>query len=171
MMHYGANNYGKQLCALAGAAVVFALLGGCAEDASSGRSTTTTTSRAASGPSDAAVASAAEKMLRDDAELKGQLQPGQPFLTFECGDWILENSPEDCWEPWLNGFSFEDGELRIRLQVDRSDPFSNAQAARAALWFRNYVSADRGILRDNVDSILVTDGTGTEMARQQALRR
>ena len=71
MMHYGANNYGKQLCALAGAAVVFALLGGCAEDASSGRSTTTTTSRAASGPSDAAVASAAEKMLRDDAELKG----------------------------------------------------------------------------------------------------
>lgn len=159
--------------------------GGTASESSTATTTTTgTTLRALpSAPTttpartataiDAEIATAAEQLVRDNwaesAEDFGKPYEG-PFAMFTCRDQLLESNPEDCWVPFLNGFSYDNGTLSVVLQVDRTDPFSQLQAQSAARWFRNFISADsNGILRPNVDQIVITDGTGTEMAREQAL--
>lgn len=137
-------------------------------------STPTTTTTRATTASNAEIAAAAEQLVRENRlEDPGHDQPfNGPFLSYECSDWILANAPESCWEPWLNGFSYDNGTLSVALQVDRTAPFSQLQAEDAAIWFRNFISADfHGVLKPNVDEIVITDGAGTVMARQRALRK
>jgi len=165
-----------RFCAVALVAVVLAGCGGGASDKStvadaSGRSSPVAAPTAS--VLDGEIAAAAEQLVRDNwsetPEDFGKPYEG-PFLAFKCSEQMIATQPQDCWVPWINGFSYSDGTLKVVLQVDRTDPASRLWAERAARWFRNFISADfDGILRPNVKEIVITDGTGAKMAQERAL--
>jgi hypothetical protein len=141
-------------CGLAAAAALTACGSGTKTAAPSSTSSATVSESAAS---DAAVATAAENVMRDNF----QIPPGQPFQMYEC-----QSTGALCWVQYITGFKFSTGLLKVTVQVDRSDPLGEEIGKNTAKGVRNFIRADGNPIFGAVNWVVAVDGTGTDIAQE-----
>jgi len=143
-------------CGLAAMAALTACGAGTNTATPSSTSSATATA-SASAASDAAVATAAENVIRDNF----QIPPGQPFQMYEC-----HSTGELCWVQYITGFRFGTGLLKVTVQVDRSDPLGKEIGKNTAKGVRNFIRADGNPIFGAVNWVVAVDGTGTDIAQE-----
>ena len=158
------RSYDPNMAGVRRRSIIFVGALGAAVLAACGPSTTapaheSASSSASSTPSagGAEVPTAAERVLRSDF----QLGPDEPFAMYQC-----HSTGELCWLQYINGFTFDSGQLGVALQVDRASADGKKTAERAAIAIRNLLGADHDPALKQVQGVVITDGTGVEIAHQ-----
>lgn len=111
--------------------------------------------------SDQQIAQAAEQYMKDSLGFSGDWHE----YSARClADTTLD--ADRCWQPYVNGFTYNSGVLRVALQVDRSDPFNQALGENAAKHIARFISTSTDPWASEIDWVEVTDGTGTHIDQE-----
>jgi hypothetical protein len=88
------------------------------------------------------------------------------FQSYQCPS--PDVSTRFCWAPYVAGFSFHSGILKMAVQVDRTSADGKAVADQAAKSVANFIRAGAPPELSGVNWVVATDGAGTDTAQYSA---